>query len=92
MAVKTLKVGSMAPEAFIDEAKIMHQLRHRRLVQLLGVCSNPMYIITERMANGSLLDYLRKDNKRTIKFPTLVDMAAQVFVHCTLLVLFQVYD
>jgi len=80
VAVKTLKVGSMAPEAFIDEAKTMHQLRHRKLVQLLGVCSNPMYIITERMVNGSLLDYLRKEGKGTIKFQTLVDMAAQVYI------------
>lgn len=78
VAVKTLKTGSMTTEAFLEEAKTMHQLRHRRLVQLLGVCSEPLYIITELMSNGSLLEYLRDDCGRRIRFPTLVDMAAQV--------------
>ena len=70
----------MSPDAFLDEAKIMHKLRHRKLVQLMGVCttSDPIYIITELMVNGSLLDYLRRDEGRVIKLPTLIDMAAQV--------------
>ena len=80
VAVKTLKQGAMSPEAFLEEAKIMHKLRHRKLVQLMGVCttSDPIYIITELMVNGSLLDYLRRDEGRVIKLPTLIDMAAQV--------------
>ena len=80
VAVKTLRPGAMTVEAFLQEAKIMHRLRHRKLVQLMGVCTNqmPIYIITELMVNGSLLDYLRKDEGRTIKLPTLIDMAAQV--------------
>jgi len=58
----------------------MHKLRHRKLVQLLGVCTEdePMYIITELMSNGALLDYLRKDEGRTITFAIVIDMAAQV--------------
>jgi len=80
VAVKTLRQGSMAPEAFIEEAKIMHKLRHRKLVLLMGVCTTeePIYIITELMSNGSLLEYLREDSGRTIKLPTLIDFAAQV--------------
>lgn len=80
VAVKTLKPGAMSAEAFLEEAKIMHKLRHRKLVQLMGVCTNaePMYIITELMVHGSLLDYLRRDEGRTLKLPTLIDMAAQV--------------
>jgi len=63
VAVKTLKPGQMTAEAFLEEAKIMHRLRHRKLVQLMGVCSKeePVYIITELMVNGAMLDYLRKD-------------------------------
>lgn len=80
VAVKTLKEGSMSVEAFLEEAKTMHQLRHRKLVQLLGVCttSTPMYIITELMSNGALLDYLRKDEGRTVTIAIVIDMAAQI--------------
>lgn len=80
VAVKTLKEGTMSVEAFLDEAKIMHRLRHRKLVLLMGVCTRmqPIYIITEMMVNGSLLEYLRKDGGMTIKLPTIIDMAAQI--------------
>ena len=88
MAVKTLKPGSMSAEAFLDEAKIMHKLRHPKLVLLMGVCTEcePYYIITELMENGALLDYLRSE-KHNIKFKVIVDMAAQVCDFKVLLVL-----
>lgn len=70
----------MTAEDFLSEAKLMHKLRHRKLVQLLAVCTatEPIWIITEMMVNGSLLDYLRKDEGKSIKLPVIVDMAAQV--------------
>lgn len=70
----------MSSEDFLSEAKLMHKLRHRKLVQLLAVCSltEPIWIITELMINGALLDYLRKDEGRSIKFAIIIDMAAQV--------------
>ena len=82
VAVKTLKQGQMSADAFLEEAKIMHRLRHRKLVQLMGVCTldEPIYIITELMVNGALLDYLRKDEGRSIKLKDMIDMAAQVGV------------
>lgn len=80
VAIKTLKPGAMSADAFLEEAKIMHKMRHRKLVQLMGVCTQqfPIYIITELMVNGSLLTYLRRDEGRSIKLPTLVDFAAQI--------------
>ncbi|XP_065183218.1 tyrosine-protein kinase SRK2-like [Sycon ciliatum] len=80
VAVKTLKPGSMTPEAFLEEAQIMKKLRHEKLVQLFAVCSQeePLYIVTELMPNGSLLDYLQKGEGRFLKLPILIDMAAQV--------------
>jgi len=80
VAIKTLKPGAMTAQAFLEEAKIMHKMRHRKLVQLMGVCTLefPIFIITELMVNGSLLNYLRKDEACTIKLPTLVDFAAQI--------------
>jgi len=80
VAVKSLKVGAMTNQQFIEEAALMHKLRHPKLVQLMGVCTagQPLWIITERMAHGALIDYLRKDMGKTIEFATMVDMAAEV--------------
>ncbi|XP_076450986.1 tyrosine-protein kinase HCK-like [Babylonia areolata] len=80
VAVKILQPGSMKPEKFLEEARIMNKLRHDRLVQLLAVCSKeePIWMVTELMVNGSLLDYLRKDKGSLVKFPVVVDMAAQI--------------
>ncbi|XP_076440882.1 tyrosine-protein kinase yes-like [Babylonia areolata] len=81
VAVKTLKPQTASPADFLREADIMHKLRHRKLVNLLGVCSKeePFYIITEFMVNGSLLDFLRKDGSFSlVRFPILVKMAAQI--------------
>ena len=39
VAIKTLKPGSMTPEAFLEEANIMKQLRHPKLVNLFAVVS-----------------------------------------------------
>ena len=50
----------------------------------MGVCprEEPIYIITELMSNGSLLEYLREDSGRSIKLPIIIDMAAQVdYIH-----------
>ena len=90
VAVKSLKVGAMANQKFLQEVRLMHKLRHSKLVQLMGVCSvgQPIWIITERMAHGALIDYLKKDMGKTIQFATLIDMAAQV---CSDLVSFAMY-
>ena len=80
VAVKTLKQGAMSTEAFLDEARAMHTLRHKNLVQLLAVCTEeePIYIITELMIHGSLLDHLRADRAATVTYDVLIDMSTQV--------------
>ncbi|XP_034017985.1 tyrosine-protein kinase SRK2 [Thalassophryne amazonica] len=80
VAVKTLKPGTMDPEDFLREAQMMKRLRHAKLIQLYAVCTmeEPIYIITELMKNGSLLDYLQKDKGETLCMPHLIEMAAQV--------------
>ena len=48
VAIKTLKPGTMSPEAFLQEAQVMKKLRHEKLVQLYAVVSEePIYIVTE---------------------------------------------
>uniref|UniRef100_A0A8C9VCL6 Tyrosine-protein kinase n=1 Tax=Scleropages formosus TaxID=113540 RepID=A0A8C9VCL6_SCLFO len=79
VAVKTLKPGTMSPESFLEEAQIMKKLRHDKLVQLYAVVSEePIYIVTEYMGKGSLLEFLKDGEGRALKLPNLVDMAAQV--------------
>lgn len=80
VAVKMMKEGTMSEDEFIEEAKVMRQLRHQNLVQLYGVCSKrrPIYIVTEYLCHGSLLNYLR-DNERTLMNNSAVlDMCSQV--------------
>ena len=50
----------MDPKDFLAEAQIMKKLRHRKLIQLYAVCTQdePIYIVTELMRHGSLLDFL----------------------------------
>lgn len=61
VAVKTLKPGTMDPKDFLEEAHIMKKLRHKHLIQLYAVCTKdePIFIVTELMKNGSLLEYLQ---------------------------------
>jgi len=79
VAIKTLKTGSMDPKDFLCEAAIMKKLRHPKLIQLYAVCTleEPIYIITELMKHGSLLEHLQGKG-RTLKLPQLIDMGAQV--------------
>lgn len=80
VAVKTLKPGTMDPKDFLEEAHIMKKLRHKHLIQLYAVCTKdePIFIVTELMKNGSLLEYLQGTKGRSLKLPTLIDIAAQI--------------
>ncbi|XP_060930533.1 proto-oncogene tyrosine-protein kinase Src isoform X1 [Limanda limanda] len=79
VAIKTLKTGTMSTEAFLEEAQVMKKLRHEKLVQLYAVVSEePIYIVTEYMVQGSLLDFLKGDMGKMLRLPQLVDMASQI--------------
>ena len=80
VAIKKVKKGTMEPAKFLEEAEIMKKLIHPKLVQLYGVCfrEEPIYIVTELMENGSLLDYLRGPSGKLMKMPKLIDIAIQV--------------
>ncbi|KAG9510491.1 Tyrosine-protein kinase Src42A, partial [Fragariocoptes setiger] len=80
VAIKTLKENSMDPKDFLAEAQIMKELEHENLVKLYAVCTKeePIYIVTQLMKNGCLLDYLQSPVGRALPFETLIDMAGQV--------------
>uniref|UniRef100_A0AAR2K6G4 Tyrosine-protein kinase n=1 Tax=Pygocentrus nattereri TaxID=42514 RepID=A0AAR2K6G4_PYGNA len=62
VAIKAIREGAMSEEDFIEEAKVMMNLSHPKLVQLYGVCTqqNPIYLVTEFMELGCLLNYIRQ--------------------------------
>lgn len=71
VAIKTLKPGTMSPEAFLQEAQVMKKLRHEKLVQLYAVVSEePIYIVTEYMNKGSLLTFSRGKRANTCGYPS----------------------
>ena len=79
VAVKVLKTGTVSTNNFCKEVELLKQLSHPKIIQLYAVCTKeePIYIITELMKHGSLLEYLRGDG-RSLKLPQLIDMGAQV--------------
>lgn len=64
VAVKTLKnENRVMEEDFVAEARVMLNLTHQHLVQVMGVCLDaPMFIVQEFLAGGCLLDYLRDES------------------------------
>ncbi|XP_005993488.1 tyrosine-protein kinase Lyn isoform X2 [Latimeria chalumnae] len=80
VAVKTLKPGTMSVQAFLEEANLMKTLQHDRLVRLYAVVTkeDPIYIIAEFMANGSLLDFLKSEEGGRVLLPKLIDFSAQI--------------
>lgn len=81
VAVKMLKEEMMhLDKEFLEEAKLMKNMRHPNLVQLLGVCTRdaPIYIVTEFMTKGNLLDYLRNCDHDQINGFVLMYMASQI--------------
>ncbi|XP_068006309.1 tyrosine-protein kinase HCK [Melanerpes formicivorus] len=80
VAVKTMKPGSMSVAAFLEEANLMKLLQHDKLVKLHAVVTKeePIYIITEFMEKGSLLDFLKSGEGNRQPLPRLIDFSAQI--------------
>uniref|UniRef100_A0A914YU23 Tyrosine-protein kinase n=1 Tax=Panagrolaimus superbus TaxID=310955 RepID=A0A914YU23_9BILA len=79
VAVKMLKNG-MASD-LLNEAKVMIDLRHPHLVELLGVVlddSREVYMFTEFMANGNLVDYLRSRGRHHVERTQLIRFSLDV--------------
>ncbi|CDS37862.1 tyrosine protein kinase Fgr [Echinococcus multilocularis] len=81
VAVKK-SLNENSDKAFLEEVKVMHILAHQRIVRFLGFCrSEPdgrILIVTEFMANGSLLDYLHKPEGRSLQYSHLISIIDQV--------------
>jgi fyn-related kinase len=80
VAIKTLKPNCMNPQEFLAEAALMKKLKHAKLMQLYALCTkeDPIYIVTEFMSNGSLLEFLQGPVGKKLEFTVLVDISAQI--------------
>ncbi|XP_075294468.1 tyrosine-protein kinase HCK [Opisthocomus hoazin] len=80
VAVKTMRPGSTSADAFLEEANLMKTLQHDKLVKLHAVVTKeePIYIITEFMEKGSLLDFLKSEEGNKQPLPKLIDFSAQI--------------
>ena len=80
VAVKKPKPGTMTVLNFLAEAQIMKKVENKKLIKLYGVCTQeePLYIVTELMKHGNLLDYMTKGEGQNLKLPELLDIAEQV--------------
>ena len=73
-------VGTMEVKDFVAEAQVMKKIHHPNLLQLYAVCTlvEPIYIVTELMKHGSLLEYLRTGDGRYITQHQMIDIIAQI--------------
>ncbi|XP_036608674.1 protein-tyrosine kinase 6 [Trichosurus vulpecula] len=81
VAIKVIgKDALMHQNTFYSEIEAMKKLRHKHILSLYAISSigDPVYIITELMPKGNLLELLR--DTKGVKLPTteLVDIASQI--------------
>ncbi len=82
VAVKVLKDSSKAAQQFLAEASVMTALSHSNLVRLIGVvlartpARTEVYIVTEFMAKGSLVEYLRTRGRNIITKSDQINFAS----------------
>ena len=56
-------------EKFVEESLKMSRFKHPHVMGLIGVCldaGSAPYIVMPYMANGCLLDYLKKENNNLV--------------------------
>ncbi|XP_039622658.1 megakaryocyte-associated tyrosine-protein kinase [Polypterus senegalus] len=78
VAVKNIKCDVTA-QAFLEETVVMTKLQHKNLVQLLGVIlHNGLHIVTELMAKGNLVNYLRSRGRSVVDVKQLLRFSLDV--------------
>lgn len=72
--------GTMEVNDFVKEAQVMKKIHHPNLLQLYAVCTlvEPIYIVTELVKHGSLLEYMRNGDGRNLQLHQMIDMIAQI--------------
>ena len=92
VAIKMLRKNASSQEKkkFLQEAKLMSQLRHKHVLRLLGLCldADSLLLILELMEAGDLLKYLRESrtlppsDSHALRLPDLLAMCEDVARGC----------
>uniref|UniRef100_A0A914X129 Tyrosine-protein kinase n=1 Tax=Plectus sambesii TaxID=2011161 RepID=A0A914X129_9BILA len=80
VAVKVLKRLGVV-DSLLEEAQFMASLRHKNLVQLIGVVlddTTDLFLVTEFMANGNLVDFLRSRGRHQVERRQLIQFALDI--------------
>ncbi|KAK1439227.1 hypothetical protein QVD17_05043 [Tagetes erecta] len=82
VAIKVLKperIDADMLREFSQEVFIMRKIRHKNVVQFIGACTEPtkLCIVTEFMAQGSIYNFLHKQNG-SFKLPLLLKIAIDI--------------
>ncbi|XP_001376111.1 protein-tyrosine kinase 6 [Monodelphis domestica] len=81
VAIKVIaKDDLMHQNTFYSEVEAMKKLRHKHILSLYAISStgDPVYIITELMPKGNLLELLRDPKGPKLPTTELVDIASQI--------------
>ena len=81
--------GTMEVADFVAEAEVMKRIQHPNLLQLYAVCTErePIFIVTELIKYGNLLDYLRTGVGQFLTMHQMIDDISQIAAGKMLLVL-----
>jgi len=76
VAVKIMKETDQAIRGFLTEACLMTALKHKNLVQLIGITIEPnICLVTEYMEKGSLSEYLRTRGRQRVSLKDQIRFA-----------------
>lgn len=76
VAVKIMKDSEEAIRSFTTEASLMTSLKHKNLVRLIGITTEPnVCLVTEFMEKGSLSEYLRTRGRQKVTLKDQIKFA-----------------
>lgn len=80
IAIKTLRCNESDKQKALEEAQLMKNLKHDKIVKLYCVCSygEPFLIVMEFMCNGSLNKWLRYGDGKNYVFNDIIHVACQI--------------
>jgi len=58
--VKRIRVHPEGTKIFYQEVVVWKHLKHRNIVPLIGITSDPLQLISEQMPGGDLVEYIKK--------------------------------